>query len=879
MKNIGLNEIRKEFFDFFKEKNHLILPSFSLVPKDDKSLLLINAGMAPMKPYFTGLKTPPGKRVVTCQKCVRTVDIENVGKTDRHGTFFEMLGNFSFGDYFKEDAIKWAWEFITERMEVSKELIWVSIYKDDEESYKIWNEKINVPEDRIVRLDKEDNFWELELGPCGPCSEIYIDRGEEYGCGKPDCKPGCECDRYVEVWNLVFSQYDKDENGNYNLLPKPNIDTGMGLERMAMVMENAKNIFEVKQINEVLKEVERVSKVSYGKDSEKDKSIRVITDHARAITFMVSDGILPSNEGRGYVLRRLIRRASRHGKLLNIQGKFLSKIAEKVIELWKEQYPEIEKEKNRIFRIIDGEEEKFYETINQGLEILDQYISDMRSENKNILDGKKAFKLYDTYGFPFDLTKEILKERGYTADEIQFNREMEEQRERARSARGGSENNIWGTGDFSLKIEGDKTVFKGYETFTSPGVVEKIIKGNEFVGSLHDGEEGIVVLNQTPFYGEGGGQVGDTGILSKDGFESFVLNTKKDKEGHIFHYIKVKKGVLNVGDDLTAEVDEKRRKDIMRNHSATHLLHRALKNVLGEHVNQAGSLVLPDRLRFDFTHFESISKEQLAKIEEIVNEKIFEGLKVDTAVTSYDESKKMKAVALFEDKYSDKVRVVQMGSYTTELCGGTHVRNTNDIGIFKILNETSIASGIRRIEAITGRSVYQYLKELDEEIDNIANIVKGNRNNITERIKGIVEENRQKDKEVEKLMGKMALSLKDDIIKNSHEIKGINVLTYYIENMDINSLRNLGDEIKNSIGSGVIVLASSLDGKISFVSMVTKDLIDKGLHAGKIIKEVSQCTGGGGGGRPDMAQAGGKDINKVNQALNLVYDIIEKQLK
>ena len=879
MKNMGLHEIRHEFLKFFEGKDHLIMESFPLVPKNDKSLLLINAGMAPLKPYFTGEKTPPKKRATTCQKCIRTGDIENVGKTDRHATFFEMLGNFSFGDYFKKEAIEWAWEFLTEKMEIPREKLWASIYLDDEEAFEIWNKVIGLDEERIVRLGKEDNFWELEVGPCGPCSEIYVDRGEEYGCGKSTCKPGCECDRFIEIWNLVFTQYDKDKNGNYHPLKHPNIDTGMGLERIATIMEGAENIFEVGEIRKILEYVEKISGKTYGVDAKTDTSIRVITDHTRAMTFLVSDGVLPSNEGRGYVLRRLIRRAARHGKLLGIEGAFLNSIVEKFIESWGVEYPELKEREEQIKKVIRAEEEKFQETIHQGLNILEEYIEDMINNREKCLSGEKAFKLYDTYGFPLDLTREILEEKDLTVDESGFNAHMDEQRKRARKAREGFSDFGWENGS---SIELDKnyeTIFKGYENIEWETEVIGLYFDGEIVDRIDEGEEGVMLLKETPFYAESGGQVGDTGYIQNENFIGEVVNTKKINDQTIIHFIKVKKGSIKNGDKVVSIVDRKRRSDIKRNHSATHLLHRALKDVLGEHVNQAGSIVLPNRLRFDFTHYEAIRDDQLKEIERIVNEKILDSLEVRTIETSLKESQEMGVIGLFEDKYKDQVRVVQMGDYSMELCGGTHVDNTSNIGLFKIISESSIASGVRRIEAITGETSYNYLNELERNIDKVSNILKTSKKDLIERTYNVVEELKDKEKEIELLKSKMALSIADEILKAKVNINGIDLITYKVENMDMNSLRNLGDEIRNRIESGVIVLASVHEGKISFVSMVTKDMVTKGIHAGNIIKEVAKVTGGGGGGRPDMAQAGGKNINKVEEALNIVPTIIKEQLK
>ncbi len=879
MKNMGLHEIRHEFLKFFEGKDHLIMESFPLVPKNDKSLLLINAGMAPLKPYFTGEKIPPKKRATTCQKCIRTGDIENVGKTDRHATFFEMLGNFSFGDYFKKEAIEWAWEFLTEKMEIPREKLWVSIYLDDEEAFEIWNKVIGLDEERIVRLGKEDNFWELEVGPCGPCSEIYVDRGEKYGCGKSTCKPGCECDRFIEVWNLVFTQYDKDKNGNYHPLEHPNIDTGMGLERIATIMEGAENIFEVGEIRKILKYVEKISGKTYGVDAKTDASIRVITDHTRAMTFLVSDGVLPSNEGRGYVLRRLIRRASRHGKLLGIEGTFLNSIVEKFIESWGVEYPELKEREEQIKKVIRAEEEKFQETIHQGLNILEEYIEDMINNRGKCLSGEKAFKLYDTYGFPLDLTREILEEKGLTVDESEFNAHMEEQRKRARKAREGFSDFGWENGSSIGLNKNYETIFKGYENVEWETEVIGLYFDGEIVDRIDEGEEGVVLLKETPFYAESGGQVGDTGYIQNENFVGKVVDTKKINDQTIIHFIKVKKGSIKNGDTVVSIVDRKRRSDIKRNHSATHLLHRALKDVLGDHVNQAGSIVLPNRLRFDFTHYEAIRDDQLKEVERIVNERILDSLEVKTIETSLKESQEMGVIGLFEDKYKDQVRVVQMGDYSMELCGGTHVDNTSNIGLFKIISESSIASGVRRIEAITGEASYDYLNELERSVDKVSNILKTNKKDLIERAYNVVEELKDKEKEIELLKSKMALSIADEILKAKVNINGIDLITYKVENMDMNSLRNLGDEIRNRMESGVIVLASVHEEKISFVSMVTKDMVTKGIHAGNIIKEVAKVTGGGGGGRPDMAQAGGKNINKVEEALNIVPTIIKEQLK
>ncbi len=878
MKKLGLHEAREEFLKFFKEKEHLVAPSYPLVPINDKSLLLINAGMAPLKPYFLGAEEPPKSRMTTCQKCVRTGDIENVGKTSRHGTFFEMLGNFSFGDYFKKEAIKWAWEFITERMEISSEKLWVSVYLDDDEAYNIWKDEIKIDEDRIVRLGKDDNFWELEVGPCGPCSEIYVDRGEKYGCGQEDCKPGCDCDRYVEVWNLVFSQYDKDEKGNYNPLPNPNIDTGMGLERMATILQEAENIFEIEPIKDILMEVEKVSGVKYGSSDKNDMSIRVITDHIRATTFLVSDGIIPSNEGRGYVLRRLIRRAARHGKLLGLNDNFLYNLSLKVIELWKNIYPEIEANKNKIQKIIRIEEEKFQETIDQGINILNQYVAEIKEEKKTILDGKRAFKLYDTFGFPLDLTKEILEEDGLSVDEEGFNTEMEKQRERARRARDEEGNAVWNSNAYSEFDIEENSEFLGYKELECNSKVVSIFKGQSMVNTLEEGEEGVIILDKTPFYAESGGQIGDTGLLKNDSFEGSVTDTKKESGRIYLHFTKVNQGNINVGDTVKAIVDKEKRLNISRNHSVTHILHKALKEVLGEHVNQAGSLVMADRLRFDFSHFEGLTIKELNEIEEKVNTIILKDVDVETIETSVDEAKKVGAEALFDEKYGSVVRLVKMGEYSKELCGGTHVKSSSSIGSFKILSESGIASGVRRIEAITGEYVLKYIKGIENKVDEIAGILKTNKMDIINKTKSLVEENKNLEKEIDKLKSKLAMSQFDDIVKETKNINGVNIITKSIEGMDANSLRQLGDKIKDSLDSILLVLGTVSDDKVNFIAMATKDLTVKGIHAGKIIKEVSKIAGGGGGGRPDMAQAGGKDPSKINEALAKVEDLVRAQI-
>ena len=871
MKYLGLHDIRTEFLKFFESKDHLILPSFSLIPKNDKSLLLIGAGMAPMKKFFTGEEIPPAKRVTTCQKCIRTGDIDNVGLTDRHATFFEMLGNFSFGDYFKHEVIPWAWEFLTVNLEIPKEDLWVTVYHEDDEAYNIWKDVIGIPEEKIIRLGKDDNFWELEVGPSGPCSEIYVDRGLEYG--SEDERPGGEGDRFIEVWNLVFTQFDKDEKGNYNPLSHPNIDTGMGLERIATVLQRTDNIFEIDAIKDIIGEIAKVSGKKYGEDKKADISFRVITDHIRAMTFMISDTIVPSNEGRGYVLRRLIRRAARHGRKLGIERAFLYEIADMVMDSWGDQYKELKENRKSIKEIIRREEEKFLETIDDGLVRLNANIEEMKASGEKLLDGKKAFKLYDTYGFPIDLTEEILKEEGFDVDMAGFESEMEDQKRRAREAR--DDKNIgWTNQDNKHLFEGLSNDFLGYEKNECQGNIIRIISDeDEIVDSINEGERGIVILDKTSFYGESGGQVGDTGEIISDKFKLKVTDTKKTKDGLHLHLVEVEEGKLEKA-PVKALIDVGRRNNIRRNHSVTHLLHRALKDVLGSHVNQAGSLVMPDRMRFDFSHFEAMSKEEIEEVENIVNEKIFEGLPVETKLTNLDEAKEMGAIGLFEDKYHDEVRVLSMGDYSRELCGGTHVSNTSEISMFKILSESGISNGIRRIEAITGPAVLKYLNELKDEQEEIARELKSNKEEILQKIKLNIKSLKEANKEIEKLehdMAKDQISGILDAVKNKN---GINYVIQKFEGVDVNTLRDLADEVRNKVGSVVVLFATVNEGKLNFVCAVSKDLVEKKIAAGKIIKEIAKVAGGGGGGRPDMATAGAKDINKVEEALNKLSELL-----
>ncbi|HBG8360526.1 TPA: alanine--tRNA ligase, partial [Clostridioides difficile] len=730
MEKMGLNEIRSKFLEFFESKGHYVANSYSLVPNNDKSLLLINSGMAPLKNYFSGVEVPPSVRMCTSQKCIRTGDIENVGITARHATFFEMMGNFSFGDYFKRESIKWGWEFVTEWLNIPEDKIWVTVYEEDDDSYDIWAKEMNFPEERMVRLGKDDNFWEIGTGPCGPCSEIYFDRGEEYGCDNPDCKPGCDCDRYLEFWNHVFTQFDRDEEGNYSLLENKNIDTGMGLERMGCIMQGVDTIFEVDTIKSILEAVEKLTGVKYGENPKNDISIRIITDHIRAVTFLVSDGVLPSNEGRGYVLRRLLRRAARHGKLLGVKELFLQKLIDEVIKVNDKAYPVLVEKESYIKKVVGIEEEKFNETIDQGTEILNSYIEVLKNEGKTVLSGQEAFKLYDTYGFPIDLTKEILEEEHLSVDEEAFNEEMEKQKERARNARGNMDGESWKEDPLSKLESTVDSTFNGYSEIYGEGTIEAIVKDDELVQSAEEGDKVSIVLDNTTFYPEGGGQVGDCGLITNENLVLEVLNTKKGANNSIKHIGIIKSGRISNGDKVKTLVDRETRMSAARNHSATHLLHKALREVLGEHVNQAGSLVTPERLRFDITHFEAISNEELKVIEEKVNNVILSSLDIKCDIMNIKEAKEKGATALFGEKYGDEVRVVSMGDYSTELCGGTHLTNTSQVGMFKILSEGGVAAGVRRIEAITGKAVYEYLKERDGIISEVCVNLKSKEDNL-----------------------------------------------------------------------------------------------------------------------------------------------------
>ena len=878
MKPYGLNELRKMYLDFFESKGHLVMKSFSLIPQNDKSLLLINAGMAPLKPYFTGQEIPPRRRVTTCQKCIRTGDIENVGKTARHGTFFEMLGNFSFGDYFKHEAIAWSWEFLTKILEIPADRLYPSVYQDDDEAFNIWNKEIGVDKDRIFRFGKEDNFWEHGAGPCGPCSEIYYDRGEKYGCGKPGCTVGCDCDRYIEIWNNVFTQFNNDGNGNYEELENKNIDTGMGLERLATVMQDVDSIFDVDTIKAIRDEVCKYANVEYETEYKKDVSIRVITDHIRSVTFMVSDGIMPSNEGRGYVLRRLLRRAARHGRLLGIKGAFLAKLSEVVIRESKDGYPELADKKDYILKLIATEEENFNKTIDQGLSILNDMMAEMEAEKKTVLSGKNTFKLYDTYGFPIDLTIEILEEKGFTVDEEGFKEAMEVQRQKARDAR--EETNYMGA-DVTIYQSIDAAIeskFVGYHDLTHDSKVTVLTTADALVDELKEGMEGTILVEETPFYATMGGQVADTGVIRTANAEFVVEDTIKLQGTKIGHVGKMTKGSIKVGETVTLAVDEARRNLIANNHSATHLMQKALRMVLGNHVEQAGSLVDPDKLRFDFTHFSPMTPEEIAKVEEIVNREIQNGLDVVTNEMTIDEAKKTGAMALFGEKYGDTVRVVQMGDFSSELCGGTHVKNTSNISAFKIVSESGVAAGVRRIEALTGAGLIAHFNQVEETLKEAAALLKVSPADVVKRITALQEEVKTLSKENDKLKAKIAKAAAGDVTSEAEDVNGIKVLVKALSGVDMNGMRDLGDEAKQKLGEAVILYATENDGKANLMATATEGAIKKGAHAGNLIKEVASLVGGGGGGRPNMAQAGGKNPAGIPDALKKAKEVIISQI-
>ncbi len=877
MQKLGLNEIREKYLSFFEQKGHYRMPSFSLVPENDPSLLLINAGMAPLKPFFTGRQKPPKERVTTCQKCIRTPDIERVGKTARHGTFFEMLGNFSFGDYFKHEATAWAWEFITKVMEIPVEKLWVTIYEEDDEAFDIWTKEVGVAPERIVRMGKEDNFWEIGTGPCGPCSELYYDRGPEHGCGSPDCGVGCECDRFIEFWNLVFTQFDRQADGSYLRLSHPNIDTGMGLERIACIMQDVDSLFDVDTIYRISEKICEIANVEYKKDEKTDVSIRVITDHIRSTVFLVSDGVRPTNEGRGYVLRRLLRRAARHGKLLGIQKAFLAELADTVIHESKGAYPALEENRDMIKSVIRLEEERFMQTIDAGFQMLNSFIENEKSQG-NVFSGEQAFKLYDTYGFPIDLTREILAEKGISVDEEGFNSEMEKQRTRAREARAKMGDVGWDDKLADLLAPLSPTEFMGYDNLEVSVKAEMLIAGQEKVDILEESSEGIVVLDKTPFYGEGGGQVGDMGRLQNDACTIEVLDTKKTADGKFYHVIKVVSGELKTGDELKATVDSEYRGAVSRNHSVTHLLHKALKNRFGAEVGQAGSLVEQGRMRFDFTLTQAITPEDLQAVELEVNKAILQAMPVKWENMSINEAKALGATAMFGDKYGDVVRVVTMGDYSMELCGGCHVKNTSEIGLFKILSEGGVAAGVRRIEGTTGLGVLKELYDLEGELKNAAGVLKCAPRDVAQKAKSLHEELKAAGAQIEALTAKMANNAAADLLAQAVEINGVSVVTGKLENAGVDALRALGDSVKEKLPCSFVALADVSGGKVTFITMATKDAVNKGIHAGNIVREMAKIAGGGGGGRPDSAQAGGKDASKAKEALEKAEASVKEAL-
>ncbi|HIQ74028.1 MAG TPA: alanine--tRNA ligase [Candidatus Cottocaccamicrobium excrementipullorum] len=874
----GVNELREAFLSFFESKGHLRLKSFSLVPHNDKSLLLINSGMAPLKPYFTGQEIPPRTRVTTCQKCIRTGDIDNIGKTDRHGTFFEMLGNFSFGDYFKTEAIHWSWEFLTGIVRLDPERLYPSIYLDDDEAFAIWNEQVGIPADRIFRFGKEDNFWEHGSGPCGPCSEIYYDRGEKYGCGKPGCTVGCECDRYIEVWNNVFTQFDNDGKGNYTELEKKNIDTGMGLERLAVVVQDVDSLFTVDTNLALLKRVCELAHKEYKADHETDVSLRIVTDHIKSCTFMISDGIMPSNEGRGYVLRRLLRRAARHGRKLGIEGKFLAELSKTVISLSKDGYPELDEKKAMIFKVLTEEEDKFNKTIDQGLEILSEMEKAMKEQGSKILSGADAFKLYDTYGFPVDLTREILEEKSLEVDVDGFNAAMKEQKEKARKARKttnymGADVTVYQSIDPSIT-----TVFTGYDKLEGQGKVLVLTTEDEIVEALTDGQRGTIITDETTFYATMGGQQGDTGVITGTDGEFKVEDTLKLQGGKVGHVGVMTKGMIHTGEMVDTKVCAEGRLATAKNHSATHLLHKALRTVLGTHVEQAGSLVTPDRLRFDFTHFSAMTPEEIKAVEDMVNQEIQASLPVVTEIMDLEEAKKTGAMALFGEKYGEKVRVVKMGDFSTELCGGTHVSNTNMISCFRILSEAGIAAGVRRIEALTSNGLLEYYRKEEEEFHEAARAAKTTPAGLTAKVEAMMEEIRTLHAENEKLKNKLAKDSMGNVLDQVKEVKGVKLIAAQADGADMNGLRTLGDQLKEKLGDGVVVLASVTDGKVNLMASATESAIKKGAHAGNLIKGIAGLVGGGGGGRPGMAQAGGKNPDGVAAALKEAETVLAGQI-
>lgn len=871
----SLNDLREKYLSFFESKGHLRLPSFSLIPSGDKSLLLINSGMAPMKKYFTGEVTPPRKRVTTCQKCIRTPDIERVGKTDRHGTYFEMLGNFSFGDYFKHEATAWAWEFCTKVLEMPEDKLWITIYENDDEAFDIWTKEVGVDPSHIVRLGKEDNFWEHGSGPCGPCSEIYFDRGEKYGCGSPDCGPGCDCDRYTEFWNNVFTQFDNDGNGNYTPLDHPNIDTGMGLERLACIMQGVDNLFEVDTVQNIMKKISSISGVHYHEDEKSDVSLRVITDHIRSATFMIGDGVIPSNNGMGYVLRRLIRRACRHGRLLGVNEPFLYKVVDTVIDENLSAYDYLDEKRELIRKVVLAEEESFGKTIDAGLALLDEYIS--KTEG-SVFSGEDAFKLNDTYGFPLDLTKDILEERGLTVDEDKFNALLERQKQTARSARKDAGADAW-KGE-SVKIDVPATEFVGYTDYECEAKVTAIVRDGELCDMLGAGEEGVIVLDRSPFYAESGGQVGDSGVIKCGDDNAFlVVDTAKNADGIFLHSGKVDRGVISVGDSVFASINAERRNSIKRNHTAAHLLQAALRKVLGTHVQQAGQLVNAMEVRFDFTHFNALTPEEISEVEFLVNQFIMQAEKVESIEMPIEEAKKMGAMMLFGEKYGDIVRVVKAGDLSTEFCGGTHVKNSGEIGLFKIISESSVASGVRRITAITGSNLIAHVYKTDALMSFVAGLLKTSANEIETRLTDIVEESKAKDKTIKALEDELAKMKSAEVLSAPQDIDSLAFYCGTLNDVAPDALRSMGDDLKTKGDNVVAVIAGVNGDKANIVAVCGKDAIAKGVKAGDVVREVAKLAGGGGGGRPDSAMAGCKDVSKLGSAMDKAADIVRSMMK
>ena len=878
MEKLGLNTIREAFLSFWESKQHYRMKSFPLIPKNDKSLLIINSGMAPLKPYFSGAEEPPSKRVTTCQKCIRTPDLENVGHTARHGTFFEMMGNFSFGDYFKEDAIKWGWEFSTDVLKLPEDKLWVTIYENDEEAHDIWRDMVGVPEEKIVRLGKDDNFWQIGTGPCGPCSEMYYDRGEAYGCGKPDCKPGCECDRYIEYWNLVFTQFDAKEDGSYDDLAQKNIDTGLGLERMACIMQGVDSIFDVDTLQHVIKAIEARLVVKYVGDGsgEFDIPIRIVTDHVRSATFMIGDKIMPSNEGRGYVLRRLIRRAARNGRKMGVTDSFLADIVDSVIDTCGEAYPELEEQRVFIKKIIEGEEKKFAQTLDQGTEMIEGFIADMKKTGEKVLSGEKAFKLHDTYGFPIDITTDIMADEGFEVDTEGFEELMAKQKSAGKED--AEKNDVAWDYEAYAELDGKHTEFTGYEGTEGEGSVIAIYREHVSVDSLEEEVTGTVALDSTPFYATSGGQVHDTGIMftteSGPGFEGKVLDVVKHDDVFL-HTVTVTAGTLKVGDKVTLKVDIRDRHNTSRNHTATHLLHQALRDVLGDHVQQAGSLVTKDALRFDFSHFEAMTDEQVARVESIVNEKISDFIPVNTEVMSIDEANSTGAMSLFDEKYGDEVRVVSVGDYSKELCGGVHVENSGLIGAFKIISESGIASGVRRLEAVTGAGLLARMTSQTKVLDSVCGKLKTKPDQLEERIEHMITEQQEIRRELTELKNASLADASGELLNEAKEINGIKLLTKTFEGLSIDELRKISDEVKAENKGVAMVLATVNDGKVTFLVSLTDDVVEGGLHAGKMVKEIAKAAGGGGGGKADMAQAGAKDPSKIEDAFAVAENLIK----